>query len=276
MNEPEWRLGTGPAPAGRSQRHSGLPKGWLRGLLIAVVSLASAGSGAAGGAEAAPTVRPVLLELFTSQSCSSCPPADALLRELAQRRDVLALSFHVDYWNDLGWVDPLSAAAFTARQRSYARLHGFEVYTPQLVVDGQADAVGSDRDRVENAIAAAQSNRGGTAATIERAAGQVRFSIAPGSGVVNPAGIYLLSYNRKVSTSIGGGENGGRRLDYTNVVRSIRDIGSWHGEALTRSEPLLPQETGDSLALIVQDREARIWAVASQETAASTVAPPVD
>src|ERR1700756_3967300 len=87
--------------------------------------------------------RPLLLELFTSQGCSSCPPADDLLRELSTRDDVLPLEFHVDYWNDLGWVDPYSTAAWTRRQQDYAAAHGFEVYTPQLVVEGRADLVGS-------------------------------------------------------------------------------------------------------------------------------------
>src|SRR5579872_562411 len=108
--------------------------------MAAIASLALAAP-----ARSAELERPVLLELFTSQSCSSCPPADALLGELAGQPDVLALSFHIDYWNDLGWVDRFSAPAFTARQQAYAQRHGFKVYTPQLVVDGRSDVVGSDR-----------------------------------------------------------------------------------------------------------------------------------
>src|ERR1700736_1842766 len=93
--------------------------------------------------------RPIVVELFTSQGCSSCPPADALLAELAQRPDVIALGFHIDYWDDLGWKDPLSSPAATARQRDYARQFGRrQVYTPQLVVDGAEEAVGSDRAAV--------------------------------------------------------------------------------------------------------------------------------
>src|SRR5205814_1096869 len=97
--------------------------------------------------------RPVVVELFTSQGCSSCPPADRLLSELAERPDVIALGLHIDYWDDLGWKDPLSSPEATARQRDYARQFGRrQVYTPQLVVDGTEEAVGSDRAAVLQAL----------------------------------------------------------------------------------------------------------------------------
>src|SRR5271155_289986 len=103
--------------------------------------------------------RPIVVELFTSEGCSSCPPADALLAELAGRSDVLALSFHVDYWDRLGWKDPFSSPDATERQDRYSTLlHLATVYTPQIVVDGKWQAVGSDRSEVDRAFATAQRN----------------------------------------------------------------------------------------------------------------------
>ena len=104
--------------------------------------------------------RPIVVELFTSEGCSSCPPADALLGELATRPNVLALSFHVDYWDRLGWKDPFSSPEATARQQHYARLLGLDtVYTPQIVVDGSWEAVGSDQAAVERALDQARRSR---------------------------------------------------------------------------------------------------------------------
>src|SRR2546430_9680821 len=106
--------------------------------------------------------RPIVVELFTSEGCSSCPPADALLAELAGRPDVLALSFHVDYWDRLGWKDPFSSPDATRRQHGYAEPFGISTgYTPQMVVDGRWQAVGSDRSEVEQALGSAPRSRGG-------------------------------------------------------------------------------------------------------------------
>ena len=122
---------------------------------IAVV-LAAFAAIACGSSPICADSRPVVVELFTSQGCSSCPPADRLLGELARRADVLALGFHISYWDNLGWKDPLSSQASTDRQRAYARQFGGRVYTPQIVVEGSREAVGSDRAAVFAALREAQ------------------------------------------------------------------------------------------------------------------------
>ena len=128
--------------------------------MIKALALFAALCVALAAAPVAAAERPIVVELFTSEGCSSCPPADALLAELATRPEVLALSFHVDYWDRLGWKDPFSSAAATARQRHYAEILGLgNVYTPQIVVDGRWQAVGSDRGEVEHALDAARTGR---------------------------------------------------------------------------------------------------------------------
>src|SRR6516225_8160911 len=126
--------------------------------------------------------RPMVVELFTSEGCSSCPPADALLAELASRPDVLALSFHVDYWDRLGWKDPFSSHEATQRQDRYASLLDLAtVYTPQIVVDGTWQAVGSDRADVEHALDLARRDRQQVPITLALAQGQAQINLGPGS-----------------------------------------------------------------------------------------------
>ena len=216
-------------------------------------------------ADTGATQRPLLLELFTSQGCSSCPPADAVLRELSTHDDLLPLAFHVDYWNNLGWVDPFSSAAFTARQQGYASVRGFEVYTPQLVVEGKSDAIGSNRSDVSATIASARREAKSAVSSIQRSGRSVSISVgaAAGASANTAADVYLLSFDSNQSTSIRGGENAGRKLAYANVVRSMRKVGEWRNQPLTLAEQLQPQESGDRLALVVQERGGTVWAVAS-------------
>jgi hypothetical protein len=176
--------------------------------------------------------RPVVVELFTSEGCSSCPPADRLLSELSDAgTDVLPLAFHVTYWNQLGWKDPFSFEGADTRQARYAqRFRGFQ-YTPEMVVDGKAELVGSDRRAVGTAIEHARSDRV-TAATVHatRESDGVSVSIGPGIG---RAHVLLIGYDARHVTAIGRGENAGHTLTESNVVRSIADIGQWSGAALT-------------------------------------------
>src|SRR6266566_1644008 len=168
--------------------------------------------------------RPTVVELFTSEGCSSCPPADALLAELAGRPEVLALSFHVDYWDRLGWKDPFSSPEATRRQHRYAELLGTgTVYTPQIIVDGKWQAVGSDRGEVERALDAAR--RDGTEVPVALALDHGRAQIKLGSGGEGVSGaVLLIGFDRRHVTAVARGENGGRTLAYVDVVRSVEEV----------------------------------------------------
>ena len=150
--------------------------------------------------------RPMLVELFTSEGCSSCPPADALLSELAAHPEVLALSLHVDYWDRLGWKDPFSSPAATQRQQRYADLLGLAtVYTPQIVVDGKWQAVGSDRVEVEQALGSARRDRRQVPVMLTLDYGNVKIALGPGDDAV-PAAVILIGFDRRHVTPVARGE----------------------------------------------------------------------
>jgi hypothetical protein len=189
--------------------------------------------------------RPVVVELFTSQACSSCPPADALLRELARRPDVLALGFHITYWNGTGWTDTLSIPAATARQQAYARqFNAGQVYTPEIVVDGARDMVGSDRDKVLAAIAAAKP---AAAAPVSFAADRHSVAIGRGDG---HGDVVLVRFLRRRTTQVAGGENGGRTLSDTDAVESLARLGAWDG--MPQRFAVAPPGPGEGIAVLVQ------------------------
>jgi hypothetical protein len=199
--------------------------------------------------------RPVIVELFTSQGCSSCPPADALLGELASQPGVLALAFHVDYWDRLGWKDPYSSATATARQRAYAAALSLRtVYTPQMVVDGQYDAVGSDRRAVAGAIATARSRAEGVTPILARDGETLHVSL-PVSTV--PGRVWVAAYDRRHTTRIGAGENGGRMLTEYNVVRVFEEIGKTDGAPRDFSVPLAHLGGAEAAAVLVQASDGR-------------------
>lgn len=200
--------------------------------------------------------RPVVLELFTSQGCSSCPPADALLTEYARTRpDLLPLAFHVEYWNNLGWRDPFSSAEATARQRLHAsRIGEPTIYTPELVIDGRQAAIGSDRDAVEGAIRSAKARQSTLAAVrVSRSgSGEVTIAVGPGSGV---AAVLLLGYDPAHTTPVGRGENGGRTLLESNIVRSIDTVAQWTGAPLELHRPAPP---GEQVAVLLEAADGRV------------------
>jgi hypothetical protein len=202
----------------------------------------------AGQAQEPPTV----VELFTSQGCSSCPPADAFLTDLAhQRHDVLPLAFHVTYWDSLGWKDPYSLDAATARQREYARHLGDDgVYTPQMVVDGTTGFVGSDRARGLSVIAAAAHKS--VPVSVARDGQTLLIKVGTGTG---QARVLLVGFDPAHQTPVGRGENSGRTLLESNIVRSLTPIAAWSGSAVELRQP---PPAGQGFAVLLQAEDGRI------------------
>jgi hypothetical protein len=211
-------------------------------------------------APAAAGERPIVVELFTSEGCSSCPPADALLAQLASRPEILALSFHVDYWDRLGWKDPFSMPAATERQHRYAELLGLAtVYTPQVVVDGKWQAVGSDRDEVERALNTAR--RDSSELPVELAVDHGHAQIRVGSsGEAVSAAVLLIGFDRRHVTAVARGENSGRTLAHIDVVRHVEEVAEFDGRANMIEVPL--HSPSDRVAAIVQARDGRVLGVA--------------
>jgi hypothetical protein len=213
-----------------------------------------------GAASATAGERPVVVELFTSEGCSSCPPADALLAELATRSDLLALSFHVDYWDRLGWKDPFSSAMATRRQDRYARLLGLDaVYTPQVVVDGHWQTVGSDREAVAQAVAQARRASAAVPMILTLDHGMARVTLGAGRAGISGA-VLLLGFDRRRVDRVGGGENDGRTLTHVDVVRGFAEIGRFSGAAGVIAAPV--PWLADRVAAILQADDGRIIGLA--------------
>jgi hypothetical protein len=172
-----------------------------------------------------------IVELFTSQGCSSCPPADRYVAELAKDPSLVVLSWPVDYWDYIGWKDTFASPAFTARQKGYAASwQSGEVYTPQAVIDGLTHAVGNDRDRVQEAIEA-HGKSIAAVVTIAARDGRIGIDVAPKGSTSGSATLWLLRVLRTANVAIGRGENKGRSVTYTNVVREAIAVGQWSGGA---------------------------------------------
>ena len=193
-----------------------------------------------------------VVELFTSQGCSSCPPADALLTSLDADKGVIALAFHVDYWDYVGWADTFGDPENSDRQRAYAKSWGTpRIYTPQMVVNGKQDVVGSRRAEVQSALHAASLP---LPVDLERDGDMLKVEIAPRDGM-GDAVVWLVTYLNSAQVQIERGENAGKAMSYTQVVTGRHMLGMWEGDAGAKFKlPLteLAAEAGSGLAVIVQ------------------------
>jgi hypothetical protein len=225
-----------------------------RSLLIAGAGLLAAPDAIAEGKGAEGKSGPWAVELFTSQGCSSCPPADVELGKLARRSDIVALSFHVDYWDYIGWKDRFATKQTTERQRAYARtLSQRYVYTPEMVVDGRVHEAGITEGQIEGMLAKARRQSAARATpTLNRMAdGTLRIWLAA-QPVDGRADVALFVYDRRHATPVARGENEGRRLDNFNVVRRFEIVGQWTGAEASWTVPADHFQPEQGMAVIVQ------------------------
>ncbi|HEY2381077.1 MAG TPA: DUF1223 domain-containing protein [Terriglobia bacterium] len=250
---------------------------WL--LIIFTLALAAGRyTGKPAGAAAPLTRTPVLVELFTSEGCSDCPPADQVLAQLAERNladgaEVIAMSEHVDYWNRLGWSDPFSDAQFSARQNEYAQAFGHrDIYTPQMVVDGQSEFVGSNQAQAIQAITrAGQRPKGSVALTQigrDKDTVKVQVSVSQLSQSAS-ADVFLALTENNLYSNVERGENRGRKLAHTAVVRKLTPIGrisgggSFTGTSLVRVARQWKSKDLRAVAFVQEKANRHILAVSS-------------
>jgi hypothetical protein len=227
--------------------------------LVTLAAITLVGPGLAGPGPRSDSHNPAVIELFTSQGCSSCPAADALLGQLAERPGFVALSYSVDYWDYLGWRDTLGSPANSERQRDYAKARGDgRVYTPQAVVDGVTHANGSDEDAIQAAVAAASVRLAQVKVPVsmhgEGDTLVIDVGAAPETSDQRSATIWLAIAKEVEKVVVARGENRRRELSYHHPVRELTPIGMWHGEAVTLRLPLKDLETmgGDCLFALLQ------------------------
>jgi len=210
----------------------------------------------------------VLVELFTSQGCSSCPPADTLLGELAKRDDVIALSYHVDYWDYLGWKDTFAQAAFSDRQRAYSgtvdrqyigrRLRGS--FTPEVVVGGRDSLIGSSRQGVVSRIIAQNDQEPRARIALSREGDALTIELTPLWTGIGEVRVMLAQVDNEATVDIRRGENRGRTLTYHRVVRDLSSVGNWDGKAAGRLT--LPDVPGHAVVFLQQGHAGPVLAVA--------------
>lgn len=234
------------------------------GILALVGILAAANPSYSAHGEDTSWSHASVIELFTSQGCSSCPEADQLLEQLSHRPDVIALSFPVSYWDYLGWKDTLARPENTDRQRTYAKALGEgEVYTPQAIVNGARDCIGSNREQIEAAVEATAPVAGKDAIPLDvrRQDGKLIIDVgdAPAGFRQKKGKVWVATVQPHLEVPIQRGENAGAVLTYTNVVRKLTEAGDWEGSATSYALPIdsISRE-GESLVVFVQAPSMRI------------------
>jgi hypothetical protein len=202
-----------------------------------------------------------VIELFTSQGCSSCPPADKLMGEYVQDQSVVVLTLPIDYWDYLGWKDTLALSGHSARQRAYAKVRGDrQVYTPQAVIDGEIHVLGSDKAAIERAIRQVREHSAALTLpiTVVRLGNSLTVTVPAAKSENHQAEVWLCPVTKSVPVAIGRGENHGRTITYSNVVRRWIKLGDWSGEAATFKIPIRDFQNGsiDAAAVMVQSGAA--------------------
>ena len=202
--------------------------------IAAALWMAASGFATAGQA--------VVVELFTSQGCSSCPPADRILSELAERDDVIALALHVDYWDYLGWKDNFAIPGHTRRQRSYVRAIGKNtIYTPQMVIGGRDHVIGSRPMKISRLLQRHAARDAHVNVVAKRVGDQISIEATTSGATAVPAVVDLVTYLPESTVDVLRGENAGRTLTYHNIVRDWTRLGSWNGKSAYRATARVPE-----------------------------------
>lgn len=223
-------------------------------LFTGILSITLYSNFSTASAESVQNVKmPVVVELFTSQSCSSCPPADRILGQIAKNKNVIALSCHVTYWNHLHWKDTLSKEFCTERQQSYAyALKKRGPYTPQMIINGTHDVVGNRSKQVSNLIEKTSKNEALIPVKITQNANTLYIQLPKATAIIDQASVLLFSYKNKHTQSIPSGENSGRTVLYTNPVDRLTPLGTWNGKEASISYDA--SNAADGYAVIIQEK----------------------
>jgi len=246
-------------PEGNDMRMAPRPKEAAFALVGVVMGLASTGQA---------QTNPVVVELYTSQGCAACPPADAVLKQLAERDDVIALGLHVDYWDYIGWADSFGQAAFSSRQKAYARNNGrASVYTPQMIISGQDEVKGSATMKVmgliQDHLAQSSGSQQIVVSLTPSGNGQMRIDARSPFPLKPPADIQIVRYRNTAEVEIMGGENEGRKVTYHNIVTQWDVVAQWDGLEPFRHDVTL-DGSGPVVVLVQERGQGPILAAARQ------------